>query len=131
MSMWGLGPFENDGAGDFLVHLGDTPPPARAGMIRRTMAAATTRTGWLDFDGAGAAIAAAAIVAHTHGAPDLDPKLGEPLTTLPPDLVPLALEVLDRVTGFESEWRDLLAESGDLTPALAELDKIRSALPAD
>jgi hypothetical protein len=132
MGTWGTGPFENDDAADFSVDLADAVPADRIEMLRAALRRAADNTGYLEIDDAQAAIAAAAVVAAwsaghaVDGAPEL-PDLGS--VVMPADLVSSALHALDRVAGPNSEWRSLWGEGGDMNDVLAELARIRMALP--
>lgn len=80
------------------------------------------------------AIAAAALIAAAHnGRPITDQESLQAFAVadLPPatpELRTLAVKVLNRVTGPDSEWRELWEETDDLGAALAAVDEVRSAL---
>lgn len=136
MGTWDFGPFDNDDAADWSGELQDTVPAQRAALIRETLGEVLHPGEYLDSDPANRAVAAAAVVAS------LQPG-GTPLTTayapdfltggdaldLPADLPALALRALDRVTGDDSEWRDLWEDG--LPKAVAALRPIRDALSPD
>lgn len=135
MGTWAAGPFDNDRAADWAGELDDTEPADRAELVRDTLADAADGTDYLQVDVAEAAIAAAAVLAATlPGGPEFDsgyaPKLlvADPPLVLPDDLVPLALQALDRVAADESEWRELWEDNGNLDAALTALIPVREAL---
>ncbi|GAA2386762.1 DUF4259 domain-containing protein [Nonomuraea africana] len=134
MGTWDIGPFDNDSAADWCGGLDDAPAERRAELIRQALATAAGAADYLDGDDAGAAIAAAAIVASQRGGPAITTPYAPDFLVrggaveLPSDLAELALRALDRVVGDESEWRDLWAEAGALPEATAALAPIRAAL---
>jgi hypothetical protein len=100
---WGLGPFDNDTAGDWGYELDEAIPSERPAVLRKALATAADETGYLDYTEAAQAIAAAAIVAaHQPDGPTLDPVYSPDClhtdgpVDVPPDLVSLALRALDR-----------------------------------
>lgn len=132
MGAWGIGVFENDGAGDFLAQLRHTAAADRGALVRETLAEAADEEDYVDRDVAQAAVAAAAVVAAAHTGTALDDPTGAvPATDLPPTdpaLVKLALRALDRVEAEDSEWRELWEEAESFDDAAATLDELRTAL---
>lgn len=133
MGTWDFGPFDNDDAADWSGELQEAGPDQRVTLIRQTLNEVLHEGGYLDSDPANRAVAAAAVVASlqpggtaltTAYAPDFR-TAGDTLD-IPADLPPLALRALDRVTGDDSEWRDLWEDG--LPKALAALRPIRDAL---
>lgn len=127
--------FDNDGAGDFLSALADTEPGEREFIIREALEAATnTDEDYLEVDAAQEAVAAAAVIAAIHhGRPVTDQDSGHAFTAadLPAstaDLRTLAVTALNRITGTDSEWRELWEETDDFDTALAAVSEIRAAL---
>lgn len=134
MGTWGTGAFENDGAGDFLAELSHAELGERAEVVRQAIEAAAETPDYLEIDAGQAAVAAAAVVAAARN--------GRPVTNaggvrtieaadLPkpdPALVALAVRALDRLTGDDSEWRELWQETSDLGAALSAVAEIRAAL---
>lgn len=137
MGTWDVGPFDNDTAADWCVDLGDARPQRRPEMIREALKAVVEEPDYIGSEDAFVAIAAAAIVAsqRTDGVTIDSPYAPDFLTQggvleLPEDLAALAAQALERVTGDESEWRDLWDDAGDLDNALAEIEPIKYALAA-
>lgn len=134
MGAWGAGAFDNDSVCDWLYTLEDISPAERAEVLRETLETAVSCQDYLDYDDAAAAIGAAATVVAARRGEAFSPG-GISLTAadLPPaspDLIALALQALDRVTGDDSEWRDLWGEGDGIDEALAGLTEIRSGLSA-
>ncbi|MFI6758800.1 DUF4259 domain-containing protein [Micromonospora sp. NPDC050417] len=119
MGTWDDGPFDNDSAADWCGDLHDADPSARAAIVRAALTTAAFNAGYLDYDDAVSAIAAAAIVASQMpgGEPMTSPYApdfllaGESLD-LDDDLPQLAVEALDRVLSDDSEWRSQWSEAG-------------------
>lgn len=134
MGAWGTGVFDNDGAGDFLAELRHTDIDQRETVIVQALQTAAAAEDYLEVDDGQAAIAAAAVTAMARtGRPVTDTDSGTDLATtdLPhanPELVALAVRALDRVTGKDSEWRELWEESDALDEALNALADVRAAL---
>jgi hypothetical protein len=134
MGAWGTGVFDNDGAGDFLSALADTEPDEREFIIREALEAATDADDYVEVDAAQEAIAAAAVIAAIHhNRPIADQDSGRSFATadLPPstaELRTLAVTALTRVTGTDSEWRELWEETDDFDTALATVNELRTAL---
>lgn len=134
MGSWVTGAFDNDGAADFLDGLDDAEPGEREDAIRAAFETATQADEYLDVDEGQDAIAAAAVVAAIHQ--------GRPVTAFgddrtfaateyppaTPELRALAVAALNRVTGDDSEWRELWEETDDYAAALATIDELRAAL---
>jgi hypothetical protein len=132
---WDTGAFDNDTAADWCGDLDEAGPTQRVRMIRDALTAVVDEDGYLDSDLAAEAITAAAIVAsQLPGGPPIDsPYAPDFLATgttlsLPDDLPRLALLVLDRIVGDDSEWRGVWKDSGSFAEAVAELQPIRAAL---
>ncbi|WP_406285163.1 DUF4259 domain-containing protein [Embleya sp. NBC_00896] len=119
MGTWGVGPFENDSAADFVRDLDNTPEAGRLDMIKRVLrASAEPSEGFLDQDEAVVAIAAAAIIAaYMPGGAPLDPEfdpgplIDEAGEFAAADLASLALHSLERVVAGDSELDALWAET--------------------
>ncbi|WP_255471906.1 DUF4259 domain-containing protein [Micromonospora sp. MP36] len=133
MGAWGEGPFENDSAADWCDGLHDAHPSERRGMVRAALTTAAHTTGYLDYDDAAAAIAAAAIVAsRMPGGPPITSTyapnflLAGDALELDDDLPELAAEALARVLGDDSEWRELWSEAG--ATQFPHLEKLRAVL---
>jgi hypothetical protein len=135
---WGEGPFDNDTAADWCADLDGAPPETRVPMIRAALDAAVEAGEYLEVDVASPAVAAAAIVASMRpGAPPVDSVYAPGfladgvVLALPDDLPALALRALDRVTGDDSEWRELWEEAGSYEAAAATVEPLRAALAGD
>lgn len=136
MGAWGTGVFDNDGAGDFLALLEDAEPSEREAVIREAFEAVTDPDAddYLEVDAGQEAIAAAAVIAAVHNnrpVTDEDSVVQFAATDLPPatpELRTLAVKVLNRVTGPDSEWRELWEETDDSAAALATVNELRSSL---
>ena len=136
MGAWGLGAFDNDGAGDFHADLRNADPARREAVVREALEAAVEAGDYLENDFAEAAVAAAAAVAAGRSggsitATDSGATLAAAdLPSPSADLVALAHQALDRVVGADSEWRELWEEAGDVEFAqvLATVAEIRVAL---
>ncbi|HXS62529.1 MAG TPA: DUF4259 domain-containing protein [Streptosporangiaceae bacterium] len=134
MGAWGTGVFDNDGAGDFLALLQGAEPGQREVVIREAFEAVTDPDDYLEVDAGQEAIAAAAVIAAVHNnrpVTDQDSVFTFAAADLPPatpELRTLAVDALNRVTGPESEWRELWEETDDFDTALAAVNAVRSAL---
>jgi hypothetical protein len=135
MGAWDSGPFDNDGALDFVQELEATSPDQRVDVVRATFTTVVDSGGYLDIDDASQAVAAAAVIAseiaggsfaESVRAPDLVRRGG--VLDVPADLPALALRALDRVAGDNSEWRGLWEEGGGESPIAAMLGPIREVL---
>lgn len=135
MGAWGLGPFENDGALDWLALLRNGEIDA----VGSAFSSVTTAPDYLEADEGQNALAAAEILAAAHGRPaeGLPQEVarivavgGERLVAKP-ELVGLAREALARILAENSE----IAELWDDTPAgpdwrrrVSELDQRLSSI---
>jgi hypothetical protein len=115
LGTWDAGPFDNDDAADFAGELDDTPEGERVALIRSVLTAAVENNTYLDSDEGAPAVAAAAIVAYRLPGGEQFAPNGHgpeaPVPDLPADLVPLAIDALDRVLAADSELASLWAES--------------------
>jgi hypothetical protein len=131
MGAWDSGPFGNDDALDFLDYLAELTDAERVPRIR---AALETGDGYLEGPEAFAAVAAAALVAVANGMPPDDVLMSAEMhwaaTTVPADdeIRAQARAALARVSGADSEWRELWEEAGSLAEAVTVLDGIRDHL---
>ena len=135
MGAWGDGPFDNDTAADWCGELDHAAPASRHAIIRTALTTAADNRGYLDYDDASPAVAAAAIIASRRSggepitssyAPDFV-LAGEPLD-LDDDLSALAVAALDRIVGNDSEWRSLWGEGG--ATEFPIIERLRSVLSA-
>lgn len=131
MGTWSTGPFDNDTAADWAGDLHDARPDDRAQMVR---AALMVEDGYLDMVDGQIAIAAVAVVAAVSSGmvPDSaywpDFLTGGETLPLPDDLRDLALAVLDRVTGDESDLQAAWTEGGPDDAWAAEITTLRTQL---
>jgi len=131
MGTWDVGPFDNDGAADFVGDLDELPEHQRIGALRAALARAAREPAYLQDTEAVIAIAAAAIVASAlPGGTPIDSSHGpdQPIPPVPHDLATLAVQALDRVLGDECETKDLWEHSGSGYEWLNEVDAIRENL---
>jgi hypothetical protein len=134
MGAWGPGVLDNDGAIDFLDDLADADLGERAALIRRALQVAVDSDDYLELYEAEAAIAAAAAVAAARLGQDLADGDGDTvlaaadLPSAEDEVRALAVKALDRVTGADSEWRELWEDTDELGTALSSIADVRSAL---
>ncbi|MGV9313328.1 DUF4259 domain-containing protein [Streptomyces sp. NPDC003691] len=112
MGAWDIGPFDNDTAADFSGDLDDREPEQREELIRRTLAKAadTAASAFLNsYDGDRGVAAAALVAGQCPDGETVNPSYGpkKPVPVLSPDLRPLAVAALDRITAPESESAEL------------------------
>ncbi len=129
MGAWGPGPFDNDDAADFIIAVTDAEKGDRAEQVG---AALSLPDGYLEIPEASAAVAAAALVAAANGMRVDMAEVTELLRIggIPADggVRELARAALARVTGADSEWRELWEEVGQLSEAVMVLDGIQAHL---
>lgn len=134
MGAWGSGPFDNDGALDFVQSVEAADPDRRADTVRAALMSVVEGGGYLDIDDGSQAVAAAAVVAAGVAGGSFAESVGAPASVrgggidLPADLPPLALRALDRVAGDDSEWSDLWNVGQSDSPAAVVLASIRAVL---
>ena len=115
MGAWGIGHFDNDDAGDWMLEFEDAKSLA---PVRDAFAEADASLDYLDAGIACIGLAAAEVVAASLGrpAPDLPDSVADVVATLdgPPasDLVARAKAVVERI-GADSELRELWEETDD------------------
>ncbi|MEM9373872.1 MAG: DUF4259 domain-containing protein [Planctomycetota bacterium] len=132
MGAWGHGPFENDGALDFLYPIEERKSWQPAAEEITAAAQRVVEGGYIDaFDG-DILIAAGALVALQEGH-DVASWSGEtPLVDIapcPPDLRAMIVAALPRVIdGPESEPHDLWEETDDLQAWMDSGNRVRAAL---
>ncbi len=137
MGTWGTGPFDNDDAADWCGDLDDADASERPSLVIATLQNAATAADYLETPEASAAVAAAAVVAATlPGSERLTSPYaptflteGGPLV-LPPTTPAVAIAALDRVTGENSEWRELWEESAEAAEAVSVVASLRQRLAA-
>lgn len=135
MGAWGIGVYENDGAGDFLAELRDAAAP-------REVLAYAVESGlnedYLEVDEGTAALTAAAVIAAitTGVAPQDEPTAAATVAALSlsasdvAPLIPVALEALDRVAAEDSELAELWDEVDKGDEWRATVDAVRTQLTA-
>ncbi len=130
MGAWGIGPFDNDDAQDFVLDLADVPDDE---LARRLAEALALPSGYLEVPEASIAVAAAALVAVGAGmAPPESPTVCEfmanrsvPTTTA---LREAAKAALDRVASQDSELWELWQDAGEADQVLASHEAINGRL---
>jgi hypothetical protein len=133
MGAWGIGPFDNDGAGDALAMLAHLPPPERADQIRDWLT--LPDEDYLEVDTGQIVVAMAALLAAALGAStEQDAYLAALIADgcLPTDASTrqLAVAALARIAADDSEWQELWAEAGELTAVLAVNERLAEVLTA-
>jgi hypothetical protein len=129
MGTWDAGPYDNDDASDWLEDLLEADPAEWSDIIAETLTAVVDWDEYLEYPEAAEAVAAAAIVAsQLPGMSAYAPELFEDDEDLefPESLRELAVRALDRVTGDESEWREVWEKSGE--EAFDVVREMRTAL---
>jgi hypothetical protein len=135
MGAWGYGPFENDAALDGLGGLADAAPGSvRDGLLAMMREVAAT-AGYIEDTAAGAAVAAAVLVASRLGADPGSAYAAALLASHPfeadGELRLEALRVFDRLADpRDNEWHELRADAGGLDKALDLLAPSRERLAA-
>ena len=118
MGAWGVGPFDNDDAADWVY---DLEGAEDLRLVRAALDFAATDDGYLDVNVGGVAVAAATVLAVCAGRIHAD--LPAPVTawiaerdpSATPADIRLAAAAIDRVLGRRSELMDLWKESNDTT----------------
>ena len=133
MGVWGPGVFGNDWTADFASEFEHTEPDKRVDLLRHTL----VQTPDAEMDEleefAGAAVAAAAIVAATlPGGPPLGaggPAGVDESLVVPADLVPVALRAFDRVIADEPEYAQMWDDPTFGPPLAAVRQALSDAVP--
>jgi hypothetical protein len=127
MGAWGVGPFDNDDAGDFLVDLEETDPGERVNLIRQTLTNVADHEDYLEIADSQSAVAAATVLVARLSPAALPAPVDVPAflaegsgIEVVPDLASLAVRALDRAMGQQSEWRSEWEEAGEW-PTIVEL----------
>jgi Domain of unknown function (DUF4259) len=132
MGTWDAGPFDNDTAADWCGLLRDAEAAKRPDLLRAAVDDVVGNTdGYLDSYYAERVVAAAAVMAsQLPGGEPISSAYasGDLASEIPADLPALALRALDRITGEESEWRELWEETDSYPAVLAGLETIRGPL---
>jgi hypothetical protein len=133
MGTWGIGSFENDDAGDFMIDLLDS---GDLSLVREVLDNVLTSTEYVEAPDATLAIVAAEIVAAASGRPTLAAQREEGLAdwlarirpTIDADLATQARDALTRILADHSELRELWEETDDLHDWQAVVTELRSHL---
>ena len=135
MSSWDTGPFDNDGAMDFVYRLEQAGPDGTPEGIRSGMAAVVEVPGYVSAAQMNVAVAAACLIAAMSGARNAitSPFVRDWLTVAafapPPDFRELAQAVLDRAFQPEdNEWYRLWEADGALERVRRGLEPFQQAL---
>jgi hypothetical protein len=114
MGAWGVGPFENDDALDFIGELSASGLSSLRAALEEVTA--LQPGAYVDAPSASCAVAAAEVVAALKGAPlrGLPSEVSAWIQRAPADdsLVPAARRAIDRIA-TDSELRDLWEDSGE------------------
>jgi hypothetical protein len=131
MGAWGQGAFDNDEAAEWSAELEEADDPVE--FLTETLQRAADEDGYLKIQEGWTAVAAAAVVASTlpDGPPISSTYAPSGLDLAPltdhTDLTDLAIAALDRVTGDDSEWRDVWEEVNE-EEAFSVVQGLRDAL---
>jgi hypothetical protein len=134
MGAWGVGPFDNDASGDALDELGAAGARALLSLVEEKLAKIADSTGRLDSWETEQALAAAALVAASTGAPGaLHPTAVEFLSSHPiestAELRVLAARTIERaLTERDNEWYELWVLSAGLAEAREALEPFQDVL---
>jgi hypothetical protein len=127
MGVWGIGPFENDDAADFLTRLNKADPDRVIEIIEQAL---SIPPGHLEYDDGATAVAAAAVVAYAtgaHGPTALVDLVDHPFDP-PPELREHAIRALQQVLTGDSELRGLWAEATQLDELTRQFDMLTRML---
>ncbi|MFI8192603.1 DUF4259 domain-containing protein [Streptomyces sp. NPDC085946] len=133
MGTWGIDPFDNDMAADFVRALDGAAPEEREAFVRAALARAVRTRDYLESpEGAEAVAAAALVAAQCPGGAPVRAGHGprEPLPRFSGDLRPLAVEALDRVAAGASEVAELWDETPDGPAWRRTVGRLRAVLAA-
>ena len=137
MSSWDTGPFDNDGAMNFVGKLDQYDPEGTASQIRGVMASVVESAKYVEAAQMNLAVAGACLVAAVSGArqavtsPFVRDWLVAATFPVTPEMRALALAVFNRA--FEpsaNEWFDLWDASGSLDEVRRGLTPFQHAVAA-
>lgn len=133
MGKWGYGPFDNDGAADFVDDLDAAPLSGRIQAIQAALASvAGDVSPHIDGGRAELAIAAAALtVRGVEGGDEFQSATWGPngeIPQIPKELVPLALEAISRLLVTSNDLRDDWSVEEGGTEWLAMLRRLKVVL---
>ncbi len=130
MGAWGVGPFENDDAGDWVWQLEEAED---LGLVQGALESAAEPDGYLESPASSEALAAAEVVAALagHPAPDLPDGVRDWVSahpmTVSPDLRSLARSAVARVAS-DSELQELWADSDQGDEWQGRLEELQGRL---
>jgi len=135
MGCWAIGSFGNDDAADWVAELIEHED---LGLVRETIAEVLAIDGYLDAPYATRGLAAIELVALALGRPTSAANAEEELMawvasarpSVDAALVSQAIAAIDRITGPESELRDLWEETEDFNAWQVDVASLRAQLQA-
>jgi hypothetical protein len=130
MGAWGVGPFDNDDAQDFVLDLAEAPAQE---LGQRLADALTLPDDYIEAPEASTAVAAAALVAIGAGmavpdSPSVSALVDSRTIPASPELREAGRAALKRVAGGDSELRELWQDAGLTDEVSASHAEIRAAL---
>lgn len=135
MSRWDWGPFDNDTAADFANDLDDAPESERIGMIYDALMEVGRNDGYVNGSDAEVALAAVALVARNlSGGEEFQSEIYGPVNRIPSvpgNLIPLAVEVVDCLLNGENDLKVDLNASGKAETWFTSMRRLRAVLAAD
>jgi hypothetical protein len=135
MSRWDWGPFDNDTAADFANDLDDAPESERIGMIYDALAGVDSRDSYVNGSDAEVALAAVALVARNlPGGEEFQSEIYGPanqIPSIPENLIPLAVEVVDCLLNGENDLKVDLNASGKADNWFTSMRRLRAVLAGD
>ncbi len=136
MGTWQVGPFDNDDAMDFFDEVEETPDAEVPPKLRETLVAVVERPGQVELAEGHVAVATACLVAAGRsraaatGNSSVDAWLAAHRPTVTAEDQRVALAALDRVTGPDSEWMALWANSPSGAAVEERIASLRQILNA-
>ena len=136
MGTWQVGPFDNDDAMDFFDEVEETPDAQVPPKLRETLVAVVERPGQIELAEGHVAVAAACLVAAGRsrvaatGNSSVDAWLSSHRPVVTAEDQRVALAALDRVTGPDSEWMALWANSPSGAAVEERIASLRQILNA-
>ena len=136
MGTWQTGPFDNDDAMDFFDEVEETPDADVPPKLRKALVAIAERPGQVELAEGHVAVAAASLVAAGRsrvvatGNASVDAWLSAHRPAVTAEDQRVALAALDRVTGPDSEWMTLWANSSVGAAVEERIASLRQVLNA-
>ncbi|GAB1597170.1 hypothetical protein PAGU2638_28500 [Lysobacter sp. PAGU 2638] len=135
MGCWAVDSFGNDTAADWLAEFLERK---NFGLVREAIGEVVAAEGYMDAPYGTEGLAAIEVLAAALGRPTASAQAQEELMAwvsaakpaVDPDLVQWALKALDRISGTESELRDLWEETEDFAEWQEDVASLRSRLQA-